>query len=890
MRPRSASASLFLLFALLTATAFGQPRFNFATTPGNLSKDVVPSHYRLSFDLDPDKETFSGIATIAIRITRPTASFAIHAHELNAVNAVLTATGGQARALSVQPGKLLQSWQLAAVDGSPFEAGNYLLRIEYTGKVQAAGSGLYRVPYTANGRPEIMLATQLEAVWARMVFPGFDEPAFRAVFEISITAPSAYEALSNMPRVASDAKGGSTEHRFQPTPSMPTYLVALAVGRFAAMSGESAGIPLRIFATDGKQDQAAYAMAATKKVFPFYTEYFGVPYALPKLDQLAVPGVRFGAMEDWGLISYVEDLLLYNPATSRPDAQQRVFSIIAHEIAHQWFGNLVTAASWDEIWLNEAFATWMAFKASTRFNPEWHEGLRRRIGVDQTMIGDAGPATRAIRSGPVSETSVFDVFDSITYSKGGAVLAMLEQWIGEGPFRQGLARYMKDRQFSNATAGDLWHHMELASSKSVSSVASSWTDQQGFPVVQVAASCNRGRTIVHLAQSRFSLGTQPLPPQAWKIPIVLARGKERRSLLLDNSSASSTFEGCSSLPVLANPDGLGFYRVSYDTATLQRLADQFQRLAPAQRVALFSDTFALAQAGLVPMPSYFMLLAAIPHVADESRSALFSLAIDHLKFLEVATAGTPAQSRVRSAARSLLNPALTRLGWTPRVVEDSETSGLRSNLISQLAYFGDAAVIARATSLFDAADAKVATPLPAATRFAIITAVGVGADRAHFDRLLALLKSTDSEEDRRTYASALAGGRDEKLAALLLSSTIAPGIAPNIATRIPRLMADLSPNGALAYQFTLDNWAKLAAIAGMSGPARLLPNAAGSFNEDARAKQLIADQAQVAGPDGKALAERVASRIELYAHVRKREAAALDTFLAAWKPRADSGP
>ena len=668
---------------------------------------------------------------------------------------------------------------------------------------------------------------------------------------------------------------------------MPTYLVAVAVGRFATVKGEAAGVLLHIFTAEGKQDQAAYAMAITKKMMPFFTEYFGQPYSLPKLDQLAVPGIRNGAMEDWGLISYSEDSILFNSARSSFRAQRGVFNVVAHEIAHQWFGNLVTAASWEEIWLNEAFANWMETKVSERFNPQWHERLRRRPWLDQTMTGDAGAATRAIRSGTVNESSVFNVFDSITYNKGGAVLAMLEEWIGEEPFRQGLARYMKDRQFSNATAGDLWHHMHLASGKNVSDVAARWTDQQGFPAVELTASCKDGQTIVQLAQSRFSLGAQPLPPQQWKIPIVLARGKERRSLLLDQETGSAAFSGCSNVPVLANPGGLGFYRVSYDSATLQRLADSFQQLSPTQRVVLLSDTFALAQAGRVSMPQYFNLLAAIPRARDESRSALFSLAIDHLKFLDVATAGTPANPRVRSAAQSLLNPALARVGWKPVRAESADASSLRSNLISHLAHFGDTTVIAQATGLFEASFANGAA-LPAATRSAIISATGAGADRARFNRLLALLKSTDSEEDRWIYARALASARDQELAAALLSSTVVPGIPSNIATSIPGMMAEWSPHGALAYQFTLHHWNKLAAISSslFGESSQLLPNAAESFNEKARAQQLIADQAREAGADGKVPAQRIASRIELQALVRQRDAAALDTFLASWQPQA----
>ncbi len=883
---RSALAFLLLLLALLASTAFAQLRFDFATTPGNLSKDVVPSHYRLNLDLDPSKDKFAGSATINLRIARAASSFAIHAHELTAGSALLTAANGRARLLTVEAGTLPQSWQLSAADGSSIEAGEYSLRIEYTGKVQPTGSGLFKVPYTARSQPAVMLATQLEAIFARMVFPCFDEPAFRAVFEISVRAPSSYAVHSNMPRVASNTKYGWTEHRFGATPSMPTYLVAIAVGRFATSKGEAAGIPLRIFTAEGKQRQAAYAMTVTKKVVPYFTAYFGLRYSLPKLDQLAVPGIRDGAMEDWGLISYSEDTILFNPARSSFDVQRNVFNIVAHEIAHQWFGNLVTAASWEEIWLNEAFATWMEIKASERFNPGWHERLRRRPWLDQTMTLDAGSATRAIRSGAVIESEVFDVFDWITYNKGGAVLAMLEEWIGKQPFREGLALYMKDRQFSNATAGDLWHHIERASGKNVAGVAASWTDQQGFPVVQLTANCNDGRTTIELAQSRFALGGHSLPAQRWQIPIVLARGKERRSLLLDQATGSATFDGCSDETVLANPDGLGFYRVAYDSTALQKLAESFVRLTPAQQVALLSDTFALAQSGRVTMSQYFHLLAAIPQVEGAGRSAVFTLAIDHLKFFELATAGTPAQARVQSAARSLLNPALARLGWNPKGVESPDESSLRSDLISHLARVGDTTVIAQATRLFDASVVN-GVVLPAATRSAIVSAVGVGADRARFDRLLAGLQSTDSEEDRWIYADALASVRDEKLAAELLSTTIVPGRASNVVTRIPGMMAVRSPHGALAYQFTRDHWARLAAIAGslFGESSHLLPNAASAFNEDARAEQLIADQTREAGPSGKVSAERIASRIQLQSLVRRRDAAALDAFLSTWQPK-----
>ena len=290
----------------------------------------------------------------------------------------------------------------------PIAPGRYTLHIEYSGNVNRSGVGLYRADYVAAGKPGRTLATQLESVYARDVFPCFDEPAFRAVFELSVRAPRGVEVVSNMPRAVSRPDGGGTSHRFQPTPPMPSYLLAVSVGHFDALAGRAAGVPLRILTAPGKRAQATYAMRVTQQVMPFYDAYFGVPYALPKLDQLAVPSVRQGAMEDWGLISYSENALLFDPARSSPDTERGVFTTVAHEIAHQWFGNLVTAASWDEIWLNEAFATWMAEKTMARFNPLWRTELERRFPLDRTMAGDsngfsrtfalAWPAAASIRS------------------------------------------------------------------------------------------------------------------------------------------------------------------------------------------------------------------------------------------------------------------------------------------------------------------------------------------------------------------------------------------------------------------------------------------------------------------------------------------------------------
>ncbi len=254
--------------------------------------------------------------------------------------------------------------------------------------------------------------------------------------------------------------------------------------------------------------------------------------------------------------------------------------MVAHEVAHQWFGNLVTAASWEEIWLNEAFANWMETKASDRFNPEWHERLRRRPWLNRTMTGDSGSATRAIRAARSPSRTCSTSSTRLPMTRVARCSQCSSSGLAKKCFVRDSRQYMKDRQFSNATAGDLWHHMQVASGKNVSDVAASWTEQQGFPVVHLTALCGEGQTIVQLRQARFSLGLQPLPPQLWKIPITLTRGAEQRSLLLEQTNGDARFTGCSDVPVLANGDGLGFYRVSYDSATLSRLTELFARLTP----------------------------------------------------------------------------------------------------------------------------------------------------------------------------------------------------------------------------------------------------------------------------------------------------------------------
>jgi aminopeptidase N len=869
-----------LLGASLAAAsvAHAQGRFQFDTTPGYLSKQVVPSRYALALDLDPARDSFSGRASIAIRVREQATAIEVHAFELSAASARLVAAGA-VRPLRVTAQPASQSWRLEPADGLPIAAGDHRLEIDYAGKVNVAGEGLFVAPYEAHGRKLRMLATQLEAIYARRLFPAFDEPSFRAVFEITVRSPGEYDVVSNMPSAGRVRAGPSTEHRFAPTPPMPTYLVSVAVGRFDVMKARAAGVPLRIFTAQGKHELARHAMRTTRQVLPYYSRYFGVPYALPKLDQFAVPSVRWGAMEDWGLISYAEDNFLVDSQRSSPATVRGAYASVAHEIAHQWFGNLVTAASWEEIWLNEAFATWLERKTTDHFNPAWKVALQSRLQIDRAMTLDAGAATRAIRSGPVRETAVSDVFDPITYAKGGAVLTMIEQWVGPDDFRRGLVAYMKGQRLSNATAADLWHYIGQSRGRDVGSVAASWTDQLGFPLVQVDSRCDAGRQRITLTQSRFS-SAGPVPSgQVWKIPVRYARGGQAATVLLDTAQRTLDLGACSDEPVIVNAGGAGFYRVAYEAAALQAMTRRFADLPQADRVALLSDTFALMQSGSLGLQTYLDVLEALPRVTDTSRTLLWSVARSELDFLDTAMAGRPAQKMVRDIGRRLLAPQLERLTWTPAPREDALTAELRGTLIALLAKFDHAPTIAQAMRAFDEDDAGT-RKLAASMREPVTLAVGMHADRPHFERLLTRLKRASGEEERWMLAKALAAGRDPQRAEEFLAASLA-GVAPaNVSSAIPGLVARLSPFGDRAYRYTLDHWKPLAELAGTSGQTFLLPEAAAGFSTPEEGARLVEDQHRTAGADGNAVAAQEAESIRLRAAVKAREAPGLERRLA----------
>src|SRR5438477_668578 len=507
----------------LPITMNGEKPYDFASTPGRLPKQVVPLEYSIRIVPDLNKLTFSGSETIKIKASTPVHELVLNSAELEITKASVDGTQLAPDAIKLDANEELLT--IALPDELP--PGEHLLGLEFNGKITPKGRGLYYMPYQEHGTgaKKMALGTQFEPSDARRFFPCWDEPSFRARFQLAAFLPENWLAVSNMPVESERKIDIGKEVRFQPTPSMSSYLNVFVAGELDLIQTKAAGTQIRVIATKGKSEWGRYALESTAQILQYYNDYFGVSYPLPKLDQIAIPGGFGGAMENWGGITYYESALLFDPKKSSAATRQRIYEVIAHETAHQWFGDLVTMAWWDNLWLNEGFASWMGSKCTAHFNPQWEVWLEKNIPRDPTrrtgiskeleMEGDARSTTHAIQQPVANESDANSAFDDITYRKGQSFLRMLESFLGEAAFRDGIRRYIAAHKYSNSTTADLWNALSEASGKPVGEIAAAWTEQPGFPVVIM----KRDGEKISLSQERFTINFPNAPALEWKIPL-----------------------------------------------------------------------------------------------------------------------------------------------------------------------------------------------------------------------------------------------------------------------------------------------------------------------------------------------------------------------------------
>jgi puromycin-sensitive aminopeptidase len=715
-----------------------------------------PTRYDATLSIDMEGRRFSGHAVIHLTLAAAADEIVLHAADLDISRAVLRTGGGdrQVKLIDPIPASETVRFHLSA----PAPAGTAELDLTWSGKMSTGLRGLYRAGDVA--------VTQFEAADARRVFPCFDEPDFKAVWALTLEAPAGMALLSNG-AIAGKREGGDRQRiTFQETPLLPTYLVALACGKLVAQDAQTVrGVPVRTWSVPEKASLTAFGQEVALEALPRLEDYFGLPYAFGKLDQVGVPEFEAGAMENAGLVTFREAALLLDPSTASMAVKKRIAEVVTHELAHQWFGNWVTMRWWDDLWLNEAFATWMSFKIVDAWRPDWRVWLDFDSGKAAALHLDALRSTHPIQAEVRNPDEMAESFDLITYEKGGAVLRMIENYLGEGPFREGIRLYMRRHGQANAVAADLWGALAEASKQPVVELATAWIGQGGHPLIEVKRS---GRK-VHLAQRRFF--SEPGVADAldlWPVPLVLryedARGVNEQRVLMTTAVAEVALEGIGDVPWLcANAGSTGFYRVSYDAEALSALGRNVGKLAPAERIGLLADEWALVRAGLRPIGAFLDLASAFR--AEQDHAVLDEL-VGRLATVESRLLDPQIRSRFQDFVAKLLGPALEVEGWDARPNETDAQRLRRAALVRALGLVArDPGAVAEGSARLERFLAGDRSALEANLHEAAVVMAARSGDARRFEALKARFAAEPDPAFQRRYLVALAMFEDPALAA-----------------------------------------------------------------------------------------------------------------------------
>ena len=813
--------------------------FQFATTPGKLPKEVLPVEYSVRIVPNIDKFTFTGTETVKLSVRSPVRQLVLNSLELKITDASLDGKVLPKSAIKTDKKNELLTLALP----SEFPAGDHTLALSFAGKINQQGQGLFYMPYQeqGSGTKKIMLGTQFEATDARRFFPCWDEPVFRARFQLTTVVPEDWHAVSNMPIEHEKKTAGGKEVRFAATPPMSSYLNVLVAGELDLIESRSGPTQLRVIATKGKAEMGRYALEATAQILNYYNNYFGAAYPLPKLDQIALPGGFGGAMENWGGITYYESALLFDPKNSSAETKQNIYEVLAHEMAHQWFGDLVTMAWWDNLWLNEGFASWMGTKCTAHFNPQWEVWLRRnlprdptrRVGIakEQAMEGDARSTTHPIQQPIATEAEANSAFDDITYKKGQSFLRMLESFLGEDIFRDGIRQYIATHKYSNSTTADLWNALSEASKKPVGEIAAGWTEQPGFPVVKVKR--EEGNK-VSLTQERFTVNFRNAPLLEWKIPLTYAVVGEAPATLLMANKTGNLQNIPTDRALKLNVNGAGNYRVEYDEPSWNLLLQALSKLDVEDRVNLLSDAWALVQANRAPVSLYFELVEKLPASTElAEREQLINV----LDFINRLLVGSSEREKFQRYARSLLRPTFETLGWDPKAVEPPAAGNLRASLITALGDLNDQKIIAGCRERF----AKYLTSpesLAPDLRPPVFAIVGRYADEKTWNQLHELGLKTTSVEEKQNYYNALADATDPKLVNKALPIALTDELPTSRAIFLVSKIARASDHPDIAWDFAKANMKALLAKTDALGANSYAPSLFIFFSEDSRANEL----------------------------------------------------
>ncbi|GIL40370.1 M1 family metallopeptidase [Roseiterribacter gracilis] len=846
------------LSLLVVSTAHAAPE-------ARLPDYVRPLDYKIEIAPDAAAPTFAGKVELQFETTKPITTLTLNAIDLTFDTAEID---GVAATVAIDP----EAATATFTPLGPITLGKHIAKFAYRGKISTNAYGLFSsTALSADGGKKRLLATQFESSGARRMFPSFDEPGFKSVFNLTAIVPQDEVAISNMPIEASAPEDGRKRVTFARTPVMSSYLLFLAVGDYESIEGQAGNTKVAVWTPRGAIHRAHYALDATIEVLTWFSDYFAMPYPLPKLDMVATPTAR-GAMENWGAIRFSDAYLLIDDGASQQRKQQ-VWSVIAHEVAHMWFGDLVTMQWWDDLWLNEGFATWASGAVAKALHPEWNvEGAHAR-SRDRVMQQDSRKATHPIVQHITTTAEIGSAFDDITYQKGAAVIRMLEGWLTPDTFRAGIRAYMKQHAYGNTVTSDLWDALATASKRDVRAVADSFTRQPGVPLVSVDR-CAGARDELTLKQERFAATpTTKLDPLAWDVPVsaVTIDGRANSAIALAEPMLRAKLAGCT--PARVNHGGTGWYRTSYTPALAQAIADAFPQAAAVDRVVLLDDSWALAVAGRSKVDPWLEL---VTRLGSERDASVWGSVADDLLELDAVARGMPERAKLRAWAIAQLRPGLTQVGWDARANEPPRDTLTRETLLAALSRLGDPAMRAEARKRYDAAGGDPAKLGSLAT--VTLDAVARGADAATFDRLFASARSAPSFLDAQLVFDALGTVEDPALVKKLLDATLTDAVPMGLRRRIIGRIAEQGDHTALAWDFSNANTDNAALGVDTRRRWAWAPGIARRFIERDRADALRDFAKKNAKRDEQPEFERAAEEIELRADRRTR----LIPAVASW--------
>lgn len=781
-----------------------------------------PERYKISLQPDLDKATFTGEEVISFDLSKPEDKIILHSDELVVRSAEAKIGAKTFKAVGLSYDRHSETVTFSFSKKIPKGKGE--LHFSFDGILNSKMRGFYRSRYQIGGQDHFMATTQFEPTHARQAFPCVDEPAVKAIFDVTLIVPKDHTAISNtIPSVVREHESGFQMVEFEATPKMSTYLVAFIVGKFEVVEKKtSGGTMVRVFVTPGKKHQADFALQVAVKTLSFYEDYFGIKYPLPVMDMIAIPDFASGAMENWGAVTYRETAILFDPDKSSSAAKQWIALVIAHELAHQWFGNLVTMEWWTHLWLNEGFASYIEYLAVDKIFPKWgiwtqfvHSDLGRAMSLDSLQN------THPIEVDVHHPSEIDEIFDAVSYSKGASIIRMLADYLGEENFRDGLRRYLKKHSYANASTEDLWSAFEHVSGKPVRHIMDNWTKQPGFPVVKVESLNNK----IKLTQSRFFSSSlekkksinKSEKKTVWKIPMNIRRSstKKIQTFLLDKKSKEINLSLKAGEWASLNAGTSGMYRLNYPLPMLENLesAVKHKSMPAYERFSFQDDAFALAESSETSVVPALELAKA--YQQEEDYTVWASLAAN-LNTVQSLIAEEKYSKNYSAYMLDIFADLAKRVGWEPRKNEGHTDPMLRSLALFAVGHAGDKKTIQKARQLFEL-NKKGKITLDPNLKGVVYALVAENGGAEDYEWFMKRHQVEELPEEKNRLLYNLARFKDKKLIQRTMEYSFSEHVRPQDTPAVFAYVGDNRFGADLAWEFTKDNWDEILERYGKGG-------------------------------------------------------------------------